>query len=530
MLQLCYMPISTTMRGKMKDLTFSKEKLNAKLSSPLKCWWLLLALLMTVLVFEQSALATTYYVDFVSGSDSNNGTSKSTPWKRVSGMSGCTSICNSTSLVNGDIVIFKGGVTWTSSYPWTFQSGTSSPITYTVDQSWFTGTSWTQPTFDDLGAHSGGVGMANMTDAGYLTLNKLKFVNCGVANVGNTDKCLVFTNTHHITITDSTFACECWITIYFVFTSSGTRTTFTFTGNDFSHTSGAVWFASAAGGAVEQNIIYNGNNFHDYASQIGDGVHGDGAWHGFVIPPSDSTQHIDNLQFCDNRFYGGFQRTHGVDGAMTGFFFQEGGLNNSLICNNDMSFFPVQANMFDGLIVLEGEDNSQSTGIEIYGNTMFNNGTNAMSAAVHVSGNYKNVKVKNNVFVGMNFPFYIEDTGGSGATWVSDYNLFNSYSNLVWGSSFQSFSTWQAGGRDTRSIDGGTIAFLSTSNPYNLHIAPTSSAVGAGTDLSSMGKTVLLSDRDGLPRSPAYSLGAYQGVTGGVDIVPPSAPVNLTIK
>ena len=35
-----------------------------------------------------SAFATTYYVDYSSGSDSNNGTSKTSPWKNAPGMMG----------------------------------------------------------------------------------------------------------------------------------------------------------------------------------------------------------------------------------------------------------------------------------------------------------------------------------------------------------------------------------------------------------------------------------------------------------
>src|SRR5690242_10721582 len=62
--------------------------------------------------------AATYYVDFVSGADTNNGTSKATPWKHVKGMLGCANICNSSTPVGGDTVIFRGGVTWTSSFQW----------------------------------------------------------------------------------------------------------------------------------------------------------------------------------------------------------------------------------------------------------------------------------------------------------------------------------------------------------------------------------------------------------------------------
>src|SRR5581483_4845258 len=55
--------------------------------------------------------ATTYYVA-ASGSDSNNGTSTTTPWLHAPGMSTCTATCASTTIKPGDSIIFHGGDTW----------------------------------------------------------------------------------------------------------------------------------------------------------------------------------------------------------------------------------------------------------------------------------------------------------------------------------------------------------------------------------------------------------------------------------
>lgn len=54
--------------------------------------------------------AATYYVDFSSGSDANNGTSAATPFKRSPGDTNATGTAASTTLSAGDIVRFKGGV------------------------------------------------------------------------------------------------------------------------------------------------------------------------------------------------------------------------------------------------------------------------------------------------------------------------------------------------------------------------------------------------------------------------------------
>jgi len=59
---------------------------------------------------SQVVMAATYYSDFATGSDSNNGTSTSTPWKHMPGMSGWT---GSATLSSGDVVVLKGGSHWT---------------------------------------------------------------------------------------------------------------------------------------------------------------------------------------------------------------------------------------------------------------------------------------------------------------------------------------------------------------------------------------------------------------------------------
>lgn len=56
------------------------------------------------------AFAAMYYVDYQSGSDSNNGTSTNTPFKRVPGMSTATGNAAAVILAQGDVVVFKGGV------------------------------------------------------------------------------------------------------------------------------------------------------------------------------------------------------------------------------------------------------------------------------------------------------------------------------------------------------------------------------------------------------------------------------------
>jgi hypothetical protein len=103
----------------------------------------------------------TFYIDYASGSNSNNGTSKNTPWKThpyMQAASACTGSGSAPSYSHaaGDQFIFKGGVAWP------FQcfglvvgtAGVSgAPDYYGVDLSWFNGASWTRPIFD-MSGHS----------------------------------------------------------------------------------------------------------------------------------------------------------------------------------------------------------------------------------------------------------------------------------------------------------------------------------------------------------------------------------------
>jgi hypothetical protein len=100
----------------------------------------------------QASAATTYYVDFATGADANNGTTKATPWKHAPGMQGCTSNCAGHTPTGGDSFIFKGGVTWDHTcfaldfLGW--QGSAGNVIYYGADVTWFTGASFTKPKFD----------------------------------------------------------------------------------------------------------------------------------------------------------------------------------------------------------------------------------------------------------------------------------------------------------------------------------------------------------------------------------------------
>lgn len=64
-----------------------------------------------IFLIAASANATVYYCDFATGSDANNGTSTSTPWKHLPGDASATGTPAGLT-VNGDTFYLKGGVTY----------------------------------------------------------------------------------------------------------------------------------------------------------------------------------------------------------------------------------------------------------------------------------------------------------------------------------------------------------------------------------------------------------------------------------
>lgn len=94
-----------------------------------------------------------YYISKSSGSDSNNGTSESTPWQHLPGMPDTTGVANSTfpygtvGSAAGVGFILKGGDTWTAAdlgVAWTWYGTPTNPFYIGVDPGW-PSSGWTRP-------------------------------------------------------------------------------------------------------------------------------------------------------------------------------------------------------------------------------------------------------------------------------------------------------------------------------------------------------------------------------------------------
>jgi len=111
---------------------------------------------------QVTASGTTYYIDPGSGSDTNSGTTKSSPWKTISKVNGA-------SLSSGDTVLFKRGSTFSTALSITRSGSASSHITYA---DYGTGK---KPVFDLGGASSSGISIS----ASSITLRNLVINDTG---------------------------------------------------------------------------------------------------------------------------------------------------------------------------------------------------------------------------------------------------------------------------------------------------------------------------------------------------------------
>lgn len=444
-----------------------------------------------ITLFSYSTVfAATYYIDYDNGSDSNMGTSKNTPWKRVPGMVGFS---GSFTHQPGDTFIFKGGIIWPSSIlPFTITySGSSGNIdTYTTDHTWYNGVTWSQPVID---GESQLKQLLTANEKSYFTIDDIKFIGVGTSGVENNKKAIEISNSHHYIISNCTIAPQAWIGLYLYSISGSSKSFIRVLHNDISAAGQGIVLATAAPNTQIDDIhIYN-NDIHDLTSQIVGSTHGDGI-HTWNSPSNDTSQVISNLKIYNNKFYGDFSRTGSGTASMTALIFIEDNGTGHEIFNNDVSYS--KRTDFTGLIYLK-----LGTKHKIFNNTLYLPPSEGGEIGILVASTSTYVIIKNNIISGAQ---YAHSIYGSGV--VIDFNCINTTGTDIgyWLGSFKSFSEWQAVGNDTNGINSAPL-FISTSN---LHLQAGSQCGNTGTNLS----TFFTSDKDGLirPTVSGWSMGAYQ--------------------
>jgi hypothetical protein len=125
-------------------------------------------------VSGSTAIAVTFYVDYANGSDSNDGTSTSTPWEHCPGDPNATDNAASCSPAAGDVIYFKGGVTYTGSISIKTSGSSGNQIVYDGTPSgWGTGRAVLSGSF-------------NFNNKGYITIRNFEITGFGYAGIYQT--------------------------------------------------------------------------------------------------------------------------------------------------------------------------------------------------------------------------------------------------------------------------------------------------------------------------------------------------------
>lgn len=127
-----------------------------------------------------NSFAATYYIDFAGGSDSNTGISSSSPFKHSPGDGNATSLSAATTLSAGDVVLFKGGISYNGNINVNASGTAGNPITFDGNSAgtWGTG----RAIIDMKNTYEGAF---SITGKRYIDINnfEMKFAKYGGADV-----------------------------------------------------------------------------------------------------------------------------------------------------------------------------------------------------------------------------------------------------------------------------------------------------------------------------------------------------------
>ena len=484
--------------------------------------------------------ASTYYVDFVNGSNTNTGKSQASAWKNCPGDSVATLVAAQTLLCAGDTVVFKGGVvykgqtcvkwsgagdnkrivydgntagTWGTgkaivdgetirSYGFCVTTGTTNYVTiknFEIMNMKYTGVPW-----------QGGAAI-KIDDASYVTI-----ANCYLHDVGywkNDGSIIPAGNGVHMLRPKNCLITGCEITK---------------TGLAGIEVDGSV------------NCTFSRNNIHDYITW-GIDIGGDfNLCTGNIV--CDDTVH-DLYQY--DAGYWGIPNDPNIPHTDYIFLRQGGGQRpvNNIIERN--LFYNNQVfHEFGGtaIVFLSYADNTiirnnvfinphgyyatrfswTSSGTKFYNNTIY--APNAVSGSTGVAGVFLetngNTDIRNNIIVTYQSSIaYTAVTDETGL--ISDYNLFYNATSAqdfvrISPARYATFAQWKTFGYDAHSVKAAAVSDVKFVNvagyptacqTMDLTILPTSPAVNAGTTLPGFSNDINFTVR---PQGTAWDIGACE--------------------
>ena len=510
------------------------------------------SLILALMSASSIAWSSTYYIDYASGSDSNNGASKYAPWKHHPYMKGFT---GSYDHQGGDIFVFKGGVSWPYSasdpmYPWKIKVGGSSgnPDQYTVDKNWFDGSTWTSPVFDGCQTASGSnvCGLNGASTLGpqnflmgdnhnvvsNIVINGLQLQNIGYpvsgSQQGSGETMLFEGGGGSITIANCVLIPQGLEAFDIDINNGQTSSQIYVHDNQISYAGRGVIFGFT-GSNVSDVEVYN-NKWEGPGPELttiltNDGYHLDGLMIGDANERGPNEQPtINNVLFYGNDFYGQWDN-------QTSMFFSDGGINNISVYNNVFSIEQTSPGPYTGnmpAFVFIGRYGSYGN-LNFYNNTFSSDsevGTYGVGDGIFFNGSQAAwptyINIKNNIFSGVNTGIEL----GSGTTWTSlssNNNLYNldggSMITLDGGWNYTSTSSaCSGGGYDCNSLGSNNYSsaypgFISLSNgadgSENLDVRSGSPAIGAGANLSGIFTTDITGAKR--PSTGGWTIGAYEG-------------------
>jgi hypothetical protein len=442
-------------------------------------------------LFLPASWCATYYIDYQNGLDSNDGLSKTSPWKRCPGMKG-----------------FNGNFTHSDCAPWVVLNNN---MTYTADESWYAESNpqWSHPIFDGGGVinRKNNQTYVYSQDKSSITFNKLKFQNIGVSGkpMSNHSYGMKILAMKNWTLSNCIFDTLSYTGITFLhYADRQGMGNVTIRNCEFSRMSNAITFNGSTnkthGNAFQNLYIYN-NKFHDQGVMCAEGDHCDGV-HLYAFQYD-----INNLEFYNNIFYGDYQARDPESGFTSQFYIGEG-VEGAKIYNNVFCFSNKTTPTKGGMITSPGTIYVfLAKDIKIYNNTVVSDALPEGFASGIAVRDSSGVDIKNNIISNAYKGIWILNDPGHKTTYSSDYNLFYTGSSgfvAAIDAEKKTLFSWQALQND---INGKLAKPRFSDSPSDLRLQADSPAIGAAFDLGASFKTDI---RGVIRPTGKWDMGAYQ--------------------
>lgn len=497
------------------------------------------------------AEAATYYIDYETGNDTNNGTSNTTPWKHSPGDPRATGNSN-IALSAGDTVVFKGGVTYsfdsgTTDYLAANASGASGNIiTYRSGHvhapQWGITRAIIDGTNVNFNYDNSITGVISLKSFSYIKVEgfQIQYAPWSSAESGliswrgnSGGNIIIDNNVLFSNISPPNTSTTVWVGIWIQGNyTNATPSSFTITNNEIYDIGGhgILLRYGMSNVLVANNIAHDcGPNPSPYQ---GDGI--------FTATGGNDTAVPTTVTISNNTFYdfaekgcliiGGLknsviERNYCYDDDLqNGFGFAVGGSETGIAVDdvtfrNNLIVFS-NASKWGGLIrmVLDGGGVSD---VKYYNNTLIGTSEERVFNINGGAWSITDLYIINNIIFGSS-QYYIYLGSTISGTFESNYNLFygGAASPFYHSGTAKTLSTWQSNpGQDNNSQQTDPLFQGNNKLTFN------SPAKDTGLTIASFS-----TDYDGVsrPKGSAWDIGAYEYVSS--DIIPPSAPSGLSVQ